>query len=280
MLDSRQPHRARRAAVALALAAGLAGCAGTAPAPHITLPPAGAAPDYQLGVAYQPPDGVGIVARDRTADPAPDLYSICYVNGFQTQPGELDTWPADALLSDHDGDVVFDPEWPDEALLDTSTDAKRALIAGVVEPWILGCAEAGFDAVEFDNLDTYERSDGALTLDDNLALATMLVDAAHGAGLAAAQKNAAEDADLLHEIAGFDFAVAEECTVYDECGLYADAYGAHVIAVEYSDTDVDFAAACADPSAPASLVLRDRDLVGPDDEAYVFALCDGADLRG
>ncbi|WP_345542766.1 endo alpha-1,4 polygalactosaminidase [Microbacterium jejuense] len=275
MIRSRQTHFAGAAFALAALAVGLAACS-VEPAPAVTLPPAGAAPDYQLGASYDPPVGVEIVARDRTADPAPGAYSICYVNGFQTQPGELEDWPTGALLTDADGDPVFDPDWPDEALLDTSSEAGRAQIAQIAAPWIQGCAESGFDAVEFDNLDTYERSDGALTLDDNLALATMLVDAAHGAGLAAAQKNAAEDADLLHEIAGFDFAVAEECTVYDECGLYADAYGAHVIAVEYTDTDVDFAAACADPSAPASLVLRDRDLVGPDDEAYVFALCDGA----
>ena len=205
--------------------------------------------------------------------------SAVNVNGFQTQPGELGDWPDELLLTDADGDVVFDPEWPDEALLDTSSEAKRAQIASVVEPWIEGCADSGFNAVEFDNLDTYERSDGALTLDDNLALAARLVEAAHGAGLAAAQKNAAEDAEALREAASFDFAVAEECAVFDECDMYADVYGEHVISVEYSDTEIDFATACAAPSAPASMVLRDRDLTGPDDDAYVFALCDDTDLR-
>jgi len=265
----------------LALTAALAGCAvGTAATPAVRLPPSGAAPDYQLGTAYEPPDGVGIVARDRTADPASGTYSICYVNGFQTQPGELDVWPAEVLLTDVDGGVVFDPAWPDEALVDTSSEAKRALIAHVVEPWIQGCAESGFDAVEFDNLDTYARSGGALTFDDNLALAAVLVDAAHGTGLAAGQKNAAENAEQLHERAGFDFAIAEECVVYDECGLYSAVYGEHVIAVEYADTGVDFVDVCADPSTPASVVLRDRDLGGPDDDAYVFALCGETGGRG
>lgn len=273
----RRPTRLAGSVVAVVLCAGLVACAAETP-PAIDLPPVGAAPDYQLGAAYDVPAGVGIVVRDRTAAPAPDAYSICYVNGFQTQPGELDIWPAHALLHDARGDLVFDPDWPDEALLDTSSAAKREQIAGIVARWIRGCAASGFDAVEFDNLDTYERSDGALTLDDNLALAELLVDTAHDAGLAAGQKNAAEDAAMLKKSAGFDFAVAEECAVYDECGLYTDVYGDQVIGVEYSDTEVDFAAACADPSAPASLVLRDRELVGPDDDAYVFALCDGPEV--
>jgi len=248
-----------------------AGCA--AGAPTIPLPPEGAAPDYQLGVAYPPAEGIGIVARDRGAAPVSGAYSICYINAFQTQPGELDAWPADLLLSDAAGAVVRDPAWPEEALLDTSSASNRARIASILEEWIGGCAESGFDAVEFDNLDTYARSDGALKLHDNLALAADLVAAAHEAGLAAGQKNAAEDAATLRERAGFDFAVAEECLVFDECGLYTAAYGAHVIAVEYSDTGIDFARACDEPSAPASLVLRDRDLVGPGDDAYVFGVC-------
>ena len=34
---------------------------------------------------------------------------------------------------------------------------------------------------------------------------------------------------------GLDFAVAEECGQYDECGDYADAFGNNVIVIEYTD---------------------------------------------
>src|SRR3546814_6194319 len=81
----------------LVLSAGialLAGCSGGPASASPELPPDGAAFDYQLGGAYPPPDGVEIVVRDRTAGPLEDAYSICYVNGFQTQPGEQDLWPA------------------------------------------------------------------------------------------------------------------------------------------------------------------------------------------
>lgn len=245
----------------------------TATAATFALPPAGATPDYQLGGAYEPAAGVGIVGRDRSDDPAEGLYSICYVNGFQTQPGELESWPEDLLLQ-RDGAPVFDPDWPDEALLDTSTDDRRQRVAEVVGPWIQGCADAGFDAVEFDNLDSYTRSADALSLEDNLALAKLLVDIAHDSGLAAGQKNAAEDAARLHEDAGFDFAVVEECGAYDECAAFTDVYGEHVVDIEYSDElPRAFAEMCVDDESPPSMVLRDRDLVTPGHEEYVFETC-------
>lgn len=276
----RTTHLSLAASVAVGLFA-LAACTappappaeGTGSSADVALPPTGALPDYQLGGAYDPPEGVGIVGRDRSAEPAAGLYSVCYVNGFQTQPGELDAWPDDLLLRDGD-EVVFDPDWPDEALLDTGSAAQRSRIAEIVIPWIEGCADSGFQAVEFDNLDSFSRSGGALSLDDNLALAELLVDAAHGVGLAAGQKNAAEYADALKERAGFDFAVTEECAAYAECGAYTAVYGPHVIDIEYTDQlPRPFAELCADPDTPASTVLRDRDLVTPDDEGYVFAGC-------
>lgn len=278
--SSARPPQAALAALAVGILLGLTGCTAATGAPTASAPPtdwspppAGAMVDYQLGGAYAPAAEVAVVGRDRAADPAPGIYSVCYVNGFQTQPGELDAWDADLLLH-RDGDVVFDPDWPDEALLDTATPENRERIAAQVVPWIDGCADAGFDAVEFDNLDTYTRSDEALSLEDNLALAAVLVDAAHRAGLAAGQKNSAEDAAALHEKAGFDFAVAEECAAYEECRAYTAVYGDAVIDVEYSDElPRTFAEMCADEDSPASMVLRDRDLLTPADEGHVFETC-------
>ncbi|MFE7844262.1 endo alpha-1,4 polygalactosaminidase [Microbacterium sp. NPDC057407] len=263
----------RGAASVFALTATVVALTACAPAggAAVRLPPENAVPDYQLGAAYEPPDGVTVVARDRTADPADGVYSICYLNAFQTQPGELADWPGELILRSADG-PLFDPDWPGEALLDTSTETKRQAIADIVVPWIRDCAEAGFDAVEFDNLDTYTRSGGALTFGDNLALGRVLVGAAHEAGLAAAQKNAAEDARVLRDEGRFDFAISEECAAYDECAAYLDVYGEHVVNVEYGDP-VAFAAACEGGRMPRASVLRDRDLVAPDDAAYVFELC-------
>ena len=50
--------------------------------------------------------------------------------------------PADLLLTDSNGDVVIDPGWPDEALLDTSDADKRDRIAEVMGDWIDDCQTA------------------------------------------------------------------------------------------------------------------------------------------
>ncbi|MFG6477438.1 endo alpha-1,4 polygalactosaminidase [Microbacterium sp. P06] len=254
----------------------LTACAPASPSSSgsITLPPPGGVPDYQLGVAYPPAADVRIVGRDRSAEPAEGLYSICYVNGFQTQPDERGLWPDEVLLQTAEGEPFIDPDWPDEVILDTSAPDKRAAIVEIVGPWVEGCAASGFDAVEFDNLDTFTRTDGALTVDDNLALATALVEVAHRAGLAVGQKNAAEFADRLRSDAGFDFAVTEECAAFEECPAYTEVYGAAVIDIEYTDAlPRPFDEMCRDPDSPASMVLRDRLLGEPRDDDYAFEVC-------
>ncbi|MDH2328122.1 endo alpha-1,4 polygalactosaminidase [Cereibacter sp. SYSU M97828] len=246
--------------------------AGAAP----RLPPEGGV-DYQLGGAYPPDPRVATVVRDSTAQPSAGHYNICYVNGFQTQPGDLDWWldhHPQAVLR-QDGQPVADPGWPDEYALDTSTPQGRDGIALAVGAAIRRCADAGFDAVEFDNLDSWTRFAG-LTAEGNLALATRLVAAAHRLGLAAGQKNA-PDLAARGPAAGFDFAISEECAVWNECGAYHAQYGDRHIDIEYSDAparDLDFAQVCRLPDQPRRTVLRDRLLLRQGQPGYVFALCD------
>lgn len=229
--------------------------------------------DYQLGGAYTPPSQVGLVVRDRRAAPAAGIYSVCYVNAFQTQPGEQSSWPDEALLRDAEGPVI-DADWPDEILLDTSTPERRELILETVVPWVQGCATDGYQGVEFDNLDSFTRSDGALSFDGNLALATDLAQVAHDAGLAVGQKNSAEYTSELREQAGFDFAVAEECAAYEECTAYSSVYGDAVIDIEYTDTlPRSFEEMCADSDSPTSMILRDRELATADEPSYVYETC-------
>jgi hypothetical protein len=243
-------------------------------APDVAAPPVAAVVDYQLGGAYPPAEDVEVVVRDRSADPAPDTYSICYVNAFQTQPDELAWWERehpDLLLRDDDDAPVIDPGWPDEALLDIGSADKRSRLADIVGGWFDECARDGFHAVEPDNLDAWTRSDGRTTRDDTVHLARLLADRAHGAGLAIAQKNAAE---LVGTPMGLDFAIAEECEVYDECGTYAEAYGPRVIEIEYTDNGRGaYADACEARAGSTSILLRDRDVVPASDPAYVFEHC-------
>ncbi|SDO20624.1 Glycoside-hydrolase family GH114 [Klenkia soli] len=224
--------------------------------------------DYQLGGAYEPADGVTGVVRDRTDSPAPGLWSACYVNAFQTQPGTDDV-PEDLLLHDADGNRVEDPDWPGEFLLDIGSADQRSRVLDLVGGWIDGCADDGFDAVEPDNLDSWTRSQDLLGEDDAEYMAELLVERAHDAGLDIAQKNAA---DLDGRSLGFDYAVTEQCQVYDECAVYTDAYGDAVVEIEYTDDAFD--AACDARGGHVAVQRRDRDVSVPGTEGYVSRFCD------
>jgi len=122
-------------------------------------------------------------------------------------------------------------------LLDTRSRGRRVALAGIVGGWIDGCARSGFDAVEPDNLDSWTRSRG-----------------------------------VLHRADAIDFAVAEECRVYDECGAYAAAYGRRVIEIEYADQGLRFfVAACRLRGGRASII--DRELARPGAAGYVYGGC-------
>ena len=235
------------------------------------LPPADALWDYQIGGGYTPPDGVQVVSRDREDSPAPGLYNICYVNGFQIQPHEESWWQTiypDLILRDSNGDPVVDADW-DEMLLDVRTPANREALAVIVGEWIAGCAEDGFDAVEIDNLDSYSRSDSLISQTDNIAFMGMLSDIAHENGLAAAQKNAAAflaGTDRMKT----DFAVVEECNRWKECGDFKDAYGDLLFIVEYRTQD--FEAGCS-AFPELSIVLRNINVSTPASASYVYDGC-------
>lgn len=234
--------------------------------------------DYQLGGGYEPAESVQLVVRDRTDEPATTAANICYVNAFQSQPGEAQFWLDEhpgLVLRGSDGEPVIDENWPDEMIFDTSTDSNRAQLAEVIGGWIDGCAAAGFIGVEFDNLDSFLRSDGALTDKDNFALAATLVERVHANDMQAGQKNAAEYTEQGRNTIGFDFAITEECYRWDECSAYTDVYDDRVYNIEYfDDLRGTVAEACADEgNLPPRTIFRDRDLVTPDDPAYRLEYC-------
>ena len=234
----------------------------------VTLPTPHASFDYQIGGAYTPPAGVKVVSRDHDASPAAGLYNICYVNAFQAQPGTEAEW-GDLLLRDANGNIVYDGEWG-EALLDIRTDDKRQRIAVKVNGWIDQCAAKGFQAIEPDNYDSYDRSKKLLTTSQAQTYIRLLSAHAHGVGLAIAQKNTVELAG--NRVAnGLDFAVAEECGYYEECGDYTDAFGNHVIVIEYDEEGLENA--CASWGDELSIVMRDGNVTAPGSGEYAYQTC-------
>jgi hypothetical protein len=258
----------------------IASPASAAPAP----PPPNAGVDYQIAGDYPLPPGVSVVSRDwfigtPAADPA---YSICYVNAFQTQanesgtdrPDERSNWPRRLVLRK----LGDDPNWGGEYLVNIKSPRKRERAAEWVQQMIDGCASKGFDAVEYDNLDSWTRFNGTplarkvpFGKKAALAYAQLLTERAHAAGMAVGQKNTTSiNAAQAHQV-GFDFAIAEECARYDECDRYQAVYGDRVIVIEYRRKDFD--EACATVGARLSVILRDRQVSLPGSRRYVYDAC-------
>jgi len=235
-------------------------------------PPRGGYFDYQLGGDYPPAPEVMVLTRDWFAgSPADGLYNICYVNAFQTQPpddaarpDEREGWPADVVLA------VEDPQWPGEFVIDLSTAERRSAAAAHVVAMLDTCAEKGFDAVEFDNLDTYSRfTDLPFGEAETVEYAATITAAAHERRLAVGQKNTVElTAEQARGVIGFDFAVVEECAEFDECAAYRERYDLYVLAIEYSPEGM--VEACEQFGGGVPVLRRDLGLVPPDDPAYQF----------
>ncbi len=154
------------AVAAVLLSVSLAAGDGRQASPAFAPPPADAAFDYQIGGDYPLPDGVTVVTRDWFSGEAAEdtVYSVCYVNAFQTQaeepgtdrPDERSNWPRNLVLHK----LGDDPKWGGEYLVDIRNARKRAAAAEWVQQMIQGCADKGFEAVEYDNLDSWTRFDG------------------------------------------------------------------------------------------------------------------------
>ncbi len=152
---------------------------------------------------------------------------------------------------------------------DGSLQSDAQTIRNVVEQAVLA-DEVG---LSFFGVGEHHRKDFAVTSPE-IVLAAALVRLGHGKGLAVGQKNTPQLGASGRKQTGFDFVVAEECFVYQECGAYTKAYGKRVIDIEYTDNSKrPWSSVCASTKRPAMTILRDRDLVPAGDDAYVFEHC-------
>jgi len=199
--------------------------------------------------AQAPEDLVGRLERQ-------GVYTVCYMSA-----GTIEEYRLDA--GEYPDEVVGRalPDWPDERYV----DLRRLDVLGPIwEARLDACAEAGFDAIDPDNVDSYANDSGfPLTEDDAVAAMLWLADAAHSRGLAIGQKNAPELTPRL--VDALDFAVTEECLTQgwcEEMAAYVDV-GKPVLAIEYAEDGATLAALCpAAEAAHLSLLVTTLDLLG------------------
>jgi hypothetical protein len=192
-------------------------------------------------------DGTALNSDAVTAIHAQGAHAVCYVDA-----GTWGNWRPDqaaypsSVLGASNG-------WPGEKWLDIR---RTDVLMPIIDARVAKCVAAGFDAVEFDNVDGYTNETGfPLTASDQLPFNEALAADAHSHGLAVGLKN---DLDQLTDLQSqFDFAINEQCAQYQECDAYAAwlAAGKAVVEVEYRGSVSRF---CADAALHGRDAIKKR----------------------
>ena len=169
------------------------------------------------------PDGRTLNGAAVAAIHARGGYAICYVNAGTAELFRPD-WPRYRRWHLRHGRSLlgrpFSERFPDERWLNIEGDrGQRDFVLRMVDVRSRRCAQAGFDAVEYDVVNAWEegravtgwRISARTQLRFNRALARI----AHRHGLAAGLKNDLPQARALEP--SFEFAVSESCFRYREC---------------------------------------------------------------
>jgi len=178
---------------------------------------------------------------------------ICYlsVGSYEDWRPDAKSFPAAVLGNEY-------PGWPGERFVDIRAKALREIMAARLDL----CRQKGFDGIEPDNMDVYAANSGfPLTEKDGIDYANWLAGEAHARGLNIGQKNASEIAKKLQPT--FDWVLTEDCYDQGWCAdvsVYIDN-DKPVFMSEYTDTGVDFDAACSwGKPKKYSPILKARDL--------------------
>jgi hypothetical protein len=152
-------------------------------------------------------------------------YAICYVDA-----GTWESWRPDA--DEFPRPVLGKPNgWPGERWLDIH---DTSVLLPIMAKRVQKCRQAGFEGVEFDNVDGFANDTGfPLTASEQLVYNRDLAGIAQRDGLAAGLKNDYSQVRELEPL--FNFAVDESCWIYSECQLL-EAFVTHhkvVFDVEY-----------------------------------------------
>src|SRR5579862_3216996 len=170
-------------------------------------------------------DGSALNSAAVSAIHAAGGHAICYVDA-----GTWENWRPDAGA--YPSSVMgLSNGWPGEKWLDIR---QTSVLLPIIDARVAKCVTAGFDAVEFDNVDGYTNDTGfPLTASDQLTFDTDLAGLAHARGLSVGLKNDLDQLGQLQNV--FDFAINEQCAQFHECSAYNGwvAAGKVVAEIEY-----------------------------------------------
>lgn len=218
--------------------------------------------DWQLGGPFS-------FSRDvQVMDTDPDEATVAQIAALNARGVKTICYVSIGTVENYRDDVAAFPaavvgrvygDWPDERFLDIR---QRDVLLPIMTARFQRCKDMGFDAIEPDNMDVHDNDSGfRISAADTVAYVYALAQVAHGMGLEIGQKNVPE---LTGQLVGrLDFVITEDCFADGWCGGVS-AYAAaskDILNAEYTDTGVDWPAACAYGVAnDVHMILKDRDL--------------------
>ncbi len=185
---------------------------------------------------------------------AAGIKTIAYIS-----VGTWEDWRADkdAFPASVKGNNLAN--WPGEKYLDIR---QQAILLPIMQARFQRARDKGFEAIEPDNMDVYTNNSGfTISEADTVSYVLALASIAQGMGMEIGQKNVPE---LTSQLVGtLDFVITEDCFDQGWCSqvLAYQAAGKPVLAAEYTDTGVNWNAACSwARSQGVHMILKDRDL--------------------
>ena len=173
-------------------------------------------------------------------------HVICYINvgAWEEWRSDADDFPKEVRGNPY---VGFTEEGEREEWLDIRSDVVRQ----IMDKRLQECKDRGFDAVEPDNIDSYDDPEGqipeektgfSITKEDQIKYDAWLIEKAHSLGLSIGMKNdqgnvksTTENGDQLEDL--FDWALTEDCFAQGWCEEMEPFIrkGKAVLAAEYID---------------------------------------------
>lgn len=171
-----------------------------------------APPDNTKNVGAYDIDGWNNTTQEVATLHAMGKKVVCYMDVGTYEPNRPDSanFPTSLKGSGVQG-------WPGEFWLDVRPSGPNyATLQAIMLNRFTTCQAKGFDAVEPDNMDSYQNSPGfPTTATEQLAYDKWVAQTVHSLGLAVFQKNDLSQIPQLEPF--FDGILDEECNYYSEC---------------------------------------------------------------